>query len=105
MPSRAELRIIAHAATSFGLRPRRAVCAPGWLSAQSLQASAVLIPLRASLKVVRTTAPPLSISRAQKSQIMRCLRATWLLLLGVEVEDCHRDVAPARLRDRETGAA
>src|SRR5205807_6226109 len=65
------------AAADFGRRPRRATVWPGILPAQVSQRSACLEPRRASVKLIRITAPlASSTSLPQSSQTSLVTRAT-----------------------------
>src|SRR5436189_6424770 len=70
-----------YAAADFGRRPRRATTWPGILPAQASQRSACLEPRRASVKLMRITAPlTSSTSFPQLSQTSLVTRATEFLL-------------------------
>jgi len=76
MPPR-RLREAGYAATAdFGRRPRRATAWPGIFAEQESQRSACFAPRRASLNVIRITAPfPSSTSLEQLSQTRIVFRA------------------------------
>src|SRR5215475_4605435 len=66
---------------AFGRRPRRAAARPGIFAEQLSQRSACFAPRRASVYVMRMTAPlPSSTSFPQLSHTSTVLRATVLLL-------------------------
>src|SRR3954464_14552082 len=75
------VRETSYAAADFGRRPRRATAWPGILPAHSSQRSACFEPRRASVKLMRMTAPlASSTSLPQLSQTNLVTRATDFLL-------------------------